>query len=119
MLELNKIYLGDCLQKMQEIDDKSIDFICTDLPYNLTACDWDQLIPFDKLWNQYNRIIKDNGAIVLFGQEPFSSYLRLSNIKNYKYDWYWQKERLTNVFQVKRRPGKVVETISVFYKNQA
>ena len=118
MLELNKIYLGDCLQKMQEIDDKSIDFICTDLPYNLTACDWDQLIPFDKLWNQYNRIIKDNGAIVLFGQEPFSSYLRLSNIKNYKYDWYWQKERLTNVFQVKRRPGKVVETISVFYKNQ-
>lgn len=83
-----------------------------------TTCKWDVIIPFDKLWEQYNRIIKDSGAIVLFGQEPFSSMLRLSNLENYKYDWYWQKERLTNVFQVKRRPGKVIETISVFYKEQ-
>jgi len=83
-----------------------------------TACKWDIIIPFDKLWEQYNRIIKDNGAIVLFGQEPFSSYLRLSNVENYKYDIYWQKERLTNIQQVKRRVGKDVECISVFYKKQ-
>lgn len=118
MLELNRIYFEDCLIGISKIDDKSINFICTDLPYSTTSEKWDILIPFDKLWAQYNRIIKDNGAIVLFGQEPFSSHLRLSNLKDYKYDWYWQKERLTNIFQVKRRPGKVVETISVFYKEQ-
>lgn len=121
MLALNSIVLGDCLEKMVEIPDKSIDCIITDLPYgtlNLSSCQWDVIIPFDKLWNHYNRIIKPNGAICLFGQEPFSSYLRISNIKNYKYDWYWEKERLTNIFQVKRRPGKVVETISVFYQEQ-
>ena len=83
-----------------------------------TACAWDIVIPFDKLWKQYNRIIKTNGSILLFGQEPFSSYLRLSNIDNYKYDIYWQKERLTNIQQVKRRVGKDVECISVFYKKQ-
>ena len=87
MLELNKIYFGDCLIGMQKIDDKSIDSIICDLPYNLTAEKWDIIIPFDKLWGQYNRIIKDTGAIVLFGQEPFSSMLRLSNLQNYKYDW--------------------------------
>lgn len=72
----------------------------------------------DKLWVEYKRVLKDNGVVVLFGQEPFSSYLRISNIDWYKYDWYWEKESFTNVFQVKRRPGKNVETISVFYKNQ-
>ncbi len=118
MLQSNQIYLGDCLSVMQEIDDKSVDLILCDLPYGTTACSWDVIIPFDNLWKQYNRVIKENGAIVLFGQEPFSSLLRLSNINDYKYDWYWQKERPTNVMQVKRRAGKVVETISVFYKNQ-
>lgn len=118
MLQTNQIYLGDCLSVMQGIDDKSVDLILCDLPYGTTACSWDIIIPFDKLWLQYNRVIKNNGAIVLFGQEPFSSFLRLSNIDDYKYDWYWQKERPTNVMQVKRRAGKVIETISVFYKNQ-
>lgn len=117
-MELNKIYHGDCLELMKEIPDKSVDCIICDLPYGTTTCKWDIVLPFDKLWEHYNRIIKDNGAIVLFGQEPFSSLLRVSNIKNYKYDWIWKKERLTNVFQVKRRPGKVVENISVFYKKQ-
>ena len=112
------LYKGDCLQEMNNIADGSIDFILTDLPYNTTALDWDKLIPFDKLWEQYNRIIKPNGAIALFGQEPFSSYLRLSNIKDYKFDWYWEKERLTNIAQVKKRAGKTVETISMFYKKQ-
>lgn len=117
-MELNKIYHGDCLELMKEIPDKFVDCIICDLPYGTTTCKWDIVLPFDKLWEHYNRIIKDNGAIVLFGQEPFSSLLRVSNIKNYKYDWIWKKERLTNVFQVKRRPGKVVENISVFYKKQ-
>lgn len=109
---------GDCLEKMRDIPDESIDMILTDLPYGTTACKWDSVIPLDLLWKQYERIIKNNGAIVLFGQEPFSSNLRISKPNLYKYDWYWEKERLTNVMQVKRRPGKTIETISVFYKKQ-
>ena len=118
MIEIDKIYNEDCLTGMQKIDDKSVDCIICDLPYGTTKCSWDIIIPFDKLWEQYNRIIKDNGAIILFGQEPFSSLLRVSNLKDYRYDIYWQKERLTNIMQVKRRVGKDVETISIFYKNQ-
>ena len=109
---------GDCLELMKEIPDKSIDMILCDLPYGTTNCKWDVVIPFEPLWEQYNRIIKDNGAIALFGQEPFSSFLRLSNVDNYKYDIYWEKERLTNINQVKKRVGKTIETISVFYKKQ-
>ena len=75
---------------MKDIPDKSIDMILCDLPYGTTACKWDVVIPFEPLWKQYNRIIKDNGAIVLFGNEPFASHLRLSNLKNYKYDWIWE-----------------------------
>lgn len=103
---------------MKNIPDNSVDCIITDLPYETTSCDWDKMIPFKPLWEQYNRIVKDNAAIILFGQEPFSSTLRLSNLENYKYDIYWEKERLTNINQVKRRVGKTVETISVFYKKQ-
>lgn len=115
-----KLYNGDCLQVMQQLinDGVKVDCIITDLPYGTTPCPWDVIIPFDEMWDCINKIIKPNGAVVLFGQEPFSSLLRVSNIKNYKYDWIWKKERLTNVFQVKRRPGKIVENISVFYKKQ-
>lgn len=113
-----ELYNGDCLELMKDIPDGSIDMILCDLPYGTTACSWDTIVPFDKLWGQYNRIIKDNGVIALFGQEPFSSYLRLSNIKHYRYDIYWEKERLTNINQVKRRVGKTIETISIFYKKQ-
>ena len=112
------IYNCDCMEMLKEIKSESIDSIITDPPYGTTACKWDSVIPFDKMWEQLNRIIKPNGAIVLFGQEPFSSYLRMSNIEWFKYDWYWKKERITNVFQVKRRAGKIIEPISVFYKNQ-
>lgn len=114
------LYNGDCLQVMQELinDGVKVDCIITDLPYGTTPCPWDVIIPFNEMWECINKIIKPNGAIVLFGQEPFSSLLRVSNIKNYKYDWIWKKERLTNVFQVKRRPGKIIENISVFYKKQ-
>ena len=109
---------GDCLTEMTNIGNNSVDFIIIDPPYGTTPLTWDKIIDFTELWEQLKRIIKLNGVILIFGQEPFSSYVRLSNIKWYRYDWYWQKERLTNVFQVKKRPGKVVETISVFYKKQ-
>ena len=103
---------------MKDIPDKGIDMILCDLPYGTTQCKWDVVIPFEPLWKQYNRIIKDNGAIVLFGNEPFSSHLRLSNLKNYKYDWIWKKPRGTGHLNVKRQPLRDVENISVFYKKQ-
>lgn len=113
-----ELYNADCLEQMKTISDHSIDFILCDLPYGTTKCSWDSVISFDRLWEQYNRIIKPNGAIALFGQEPFSSLLRASNIKDYKFDWYWEKERPTNIFQIKRRAGKTIENICMFYKAQ-
>lgn len=113
-----KLFHADCLDKMILLSEQSIDLILCDLPYGTTSCIWDTVIPFNDLWNCYNRIIKENGVIVLFGQEPFSSFLRMSNLKDYKYDWYWEKERITNIHQVKKRAGKTIETISVFYKKQ-
>ena len=109
-----QIYNADCLEKMKDISDKSIDMILCDLPYGTTACKWDTIIPFDKLWEQYNRVIKDRGAIVLFGSEPFSSYLRMSNIKNYKYDWVWDKKKAGNPLLSKIMPLKTFENIMVF-----
>lgn len=103
---------------MNDIPDKTIDCIITDLPYGTTQCKWDIIIPFESLWEQYNRIIKDNGAIVLFGTEPFSSHLRLSNLKNYKYDWIWDKVKGTGFLNAKRQPMRNHELISVFYKKQ-
>lgn len=114
----NSLINADCLEAMKYIESKSIDFICTDLPYGTTACSWDVVIPFDKLWNQYKRVIKDNGCIALFGSEPFSSYLRMSNIEWYKYDWYWNKSRPIGFLNVKKMPLKNIECISVFYKKQ-
>ena len=113
-----KLMQGDCLEKMKDIPDKSIDMILCDLPYGTTACKWDSIIPFEPLWEQYNRIIKDNGAIVLFGSEPFSSELRMSNLKMYKYDMYWKKSKPVNHMNAKRMPMRYIETISVFYKKQ-
>ena len=100
---------------MKEIPSGSIDAIITDPPYGTTACKWDSVIPFEPMWEQLNRIIKPNGAIVLFGSEPFSSALRMSNIKNYKYDWYWKKNRKTNFFNARKMPMGQIETISVFF----
>lgn len=112
-----KLYKGDCLEVMKKIPDNKVDMILCDLPYGTTACSWDIIIPFDKLWIQYKRIIKDKGAIVLFGSEPFSSMLRVSNIKMFKYDWIWKKNNVTGFQTAKIKPLKEHEIISVFSKS--
>ena len=109
-----QLIYGDCLEKMKDIPNKSIDMVLCDLPYGTTACKWDVIIPFEPLWEQYKRIIKDRGVIALFGSEPFSSYLRMSNIKDYKYDWIWDKKKGGNILNLKSQPYKVHEIISVF-----
>lgn len=106
---------GDCLEEMKNIPDGSIDLILTDPPYGTTACKWDSVIPFEPMWEQLNRIIKPNGAVVLFGSEPFSSALRMSNIKNYKYDWVWMKNTPTGMAQASYQPMKYHENIILFY----
>lgn len=114
MLNPNNIYLGDCLELMVEIPDKSVDLILCDLPYGTTACKWDTIIPFDLLWKQYNRITKDNGAILLFSAQPFTTKLISSNISNYKHYWIWDKE-LSGAFALaKYRPMIVTEEVCVF-----
>lgn len=114
----NTFYHGDCIEIMGNIKSGSIDMILCDLPYGTTQCSWDIIIPFNLLWEQYERIIKDNGAIVLFGAEPFSSHLRLSNLKLFKYDWIWDKIKGTGFLNAKKQPMRNHETISVFYKKQ-
>jgi DNA modification methylase len=109
-----KLLHGDCLELMKSIPNKSIDMILCDLPYGTTACKWDVIIPFEPLWKEYKRIIKDRGCIALFGSEPFSSHLRMSNIKNYKYDWIWNKKKGGNPLLSKLQPIKITETISIF-----
>jgi len=113
---MSKIELiqGDCLEKMKDIHDKSVDMILCDLPYGTTKCKWDVIIPFEPLWGQYKRIIKDRGAIVLFGSEPFSSYLRMSNIVGFSHDLVWLKGRGSEPALAKLRPQKAHETLSVF-----
>ena len=117
-MENIQLFHGDCLEIMRNIPDKSLDMIFCDLPYGTTIAKWDEIICFDELWKQYERIIKDNGVILLFGVEPFASKLRLSNLKMYKYDWHWHKSKSGNFLQANKRPHKKIETISVFYKKQ-
>lgn len=109
-----KLYKGECLEVMKSIPSGSVDAIITDPPYGTTACKWDSVIDFDLMWQQLNRIIKPNGAIVLFGSEPFSSALRMSNIKNYKYDWIWDKVSVSNPQLSKYQPLKGFELIHIF-----
>lgn len=109
-----ELFLGDCLDIMPSIPDNSIDLILCDLPYGTTACKWDIVIDFDELWKQYNRIIKKGCPIVLFGSEPFSSILRMSNLKQYKYDWVWNKKLAGNAILAKKQPLKIHENICVF-----
>ena len=111
-----KLYKGDCLELMKDIPDKSVDMILADLPYGTTACKWDIIIPFEPLWEQYERVIKDNGAIVLFGSQPFTSCLITSNLKLFRYCWVWDKVRGVGHLNAKKRPMMSTEDICVFYK---
>ena len=112
----NEIYLGDSLELMKNIKDKSIDFIFADLPYGTTNCKWDSLLDLELLWIQYERIIKDNGAIILFAQTPFDKVLGASNLKLLRYEWIWEKTQATGHLNAKRMPMKSHENILVFYK---
>ena len=115
---VNKVLQGDCLELMKNIPDKSIDMILCDLPYGTTACKWDTIIPFEPLWEQYNRIIKDNGAIVLTASQPFTSALVMSNIKMFKYEIIWNKNRFVNQCAARKQVLKIHENICVFYQKQ-
>lgn len=115
-----KIYNGDCINVMNELiaEGVKVDAIITDIPYGTTRCKWDNVIPFNEMWECIKKIRKDNTPIILFGSEPFSSKLRLSNIKEYKYDWKWQKTQATGFFNAKKQPMRCIEDICVFYKKQ-
>ena len=109
---------GDCLELMKDIPDKSIDAIIADLPYGTTACKWDSILPLDKLWKQYNRIIKKNGTIALFASQPFTTKIISSNEKDFRYCWYWLKNQGTNFFHAKRMPIRKIEEICIFKKGK-
>ena len=111
-----KLLRGDCLELMKDIPDKSVDLILCDLPYGTTACKWDEIIPFEPLWEQYERVIKDNGAIVLTASQPFTSTLIMSNIKLFRYTWVWEKSKATGFLNAKKRPLVAHEDITVFSK---
>ena len=111
-----ELYCADCLEKMKDIPDHSVNLVLVDLPYNLTACEWDkEVLPLDKLWAEWKRICKKNGQVVLFGVEPFSSKVRMSNIKRYRYDWIWKKRTAAGFLSAKKAPLKDYENIMVFY----
>lgn len=116
--ELNKIYCMDCLEGLKKIPDNSVDLILCDLPYGITKNEWDSEIHLDKLWIEYERIIKNNGAIVLTATQPFASKLVMSNINLFKYEWIWNKHRPSNIFLAKKQPMRNHEQVLVFYKNQ-
>lgn len=118
MLPINSVYLGDCLEVMKQIDDKSIDMILCDLPYGTTACKWDSIIPLELLWTQYKRIIKDNGAIVLTASQPFTSVLVMSNLNLYKYSWVWDKKIPSGMTYARFQPMRQHEDVLVFSKDK-
>lgn len=110
-----KLYNNDCLKILPTLPDHSVDMVLADLPFGTTKNQWDHIIPMDQLWGQYKRLLKVGGVVALFGDEPFSSSLRLSNPKWYRYDWYWIKNRGSGFLNAKKMPLKAVETISIFY----
>lgn len=115
---MNNLILGDCLEEMKKISDVSIDLVLTDPPYGTTACKWDTVIPFEPMWEQLKRVTKKNGAIVLFGSQPFTSALVMSNPKMFKYELVWDKKKGTNPLLSKKQPMRSHENISVFYNQQ-
>lgn len=117
---MSKIQLiqGDCLVEMKKIPDGSVDLVLTDPPYGTTACKWDTVIPFEPMWEQLKRVTKKNGAIVLFGSQPFTSALVMSNPKMFKYEWVWIKNKAVNFFNVKKMPLFSKEDVVLFYEKQ-
>ena len=113
------LHHGDCLEIMKSIPDKSVDLVLTDPPYGTTVCKWDNVIHFEKMWEQIKRIRKEKAAVVLFGSEPFSSRLRMSNIKEFKYDWIWDKKISVGFLNAWKQPLRRTEIVSVFYKKQS
>ena len=113
---MNKLYLGNCLDIMPRISDKSIDIVLADLPYGTTQCKWDSVIPLDDLWKEYKRIVKSNGAILLFAQTPFDKILGTSNLEMLRYEWIWEKTSATGHLNAKKMPMKAHENVLVFYK---
>lgn len=111
-----QLFKGDCLEVMKSIPDKSVDMVLCDLPYGTTACKWDNVIPFEPLWECYNRIIKDNGAILLFSAQPFTTDLICSNRKNFRYEIIWQKTQVSGFLNANKMPLRAHENILVFYK---
>jgi DNA modification methylase len=113
-----KLLLGDCLEILPTLSDNSVDMVLVDLPYGTTACKWDSIIPLDKLWEQYNRICKENGAMVFTAAQPFTTILAASNIDNFRYEWIWEKPQGTNPMNSKVMPLKSHENILVFYRKK-
>lgn len=112
------LHLGDCIEMLKLIPDNSVDLILTDPPYGTTACKWDIVIPFEDMWKEINRVCTDNAAICIFGSEPFSSLLRVSNLESFRYDWIWEKNKGSGHLNAKRMPMKYHEIISVFSKKR-
>ena len=113
---MNKIYQGECIEIMSTLPDGCVDMVFCDLPYGTTQNDWDCLIPFDDLWREYNRVVKENGAIVLTAQPPFDKILACSNLKHFKYEWIWEKNKATGHLNAKKMPMKAHENVLVFYR---
>lgn len=113
-----KLFKGECLDVLSKLDDNSIDMILTDLPYGTTACAWDTIIPLDEMWSQFNRVTKDAGAMVFTAAQPFTAVLAHSNIKNFRYEWIWEKPQGTNPMNAKIMPLKSHENILVFYRKK-
>lgn len=113
-----ELHLGDCLQVMKTLEPNSVDLILTDLPYGTTACKWDAVIPFEPLWEQYRRVAKKNAAIVLTASQPFTSALIMSNVKEFRYCWVWEKDAGSNFATVKYQPMKEHEDVCVFYQDR-
>lgn len=117
-MEINKIYNMDCLEGMKQLEDKQVDMILCDLPYGTTACEWDEVIPLDKMWKEMIRISKDNCAMVFTASQPFTSKLVMSNIKMFKHEWIWKKQKASNFMSFKFHPAKYHENIIVFGKKK-
>ncbi|WP_180235176.1 DNA methyltransferase [Bacillus cereus] len=118
-MELNKVYNMDCLEGMKQLQDNSVDMILCDLPYGMTDCDWDSIIPLDELWEQYERIIKDGGVIALTGSQPFTSKLVMSRPNKFRHSYIWKKENGTNFYNVNKQPFKIHEDVLIFFDDLA